>query len=567
MTAQPSPTCPVHSTFTPSMDRAQALRALADEGFDLLVIGGGITGAGIAREASLRGFKVALVEQADFASGTSSRSTKLIHGGLRYLKQLDFGLVAEAVRERQLLLDMAPHLVEATPFIFPVYRGDPDGLLALRAGLTLYDLFARLQASVPHRMLNARGVLQREPELRWDGLAGGAVYTDSRTDDGRLTLAVLQSAHAAGASVANYVAAEAFLYARDGRATGAHVTDTLTGHKFEVRAKRVLCAAGPWADDLRRLDEPATQPVLRVTRGVHLSVPSERLALTHAVVMRSNDAERRMMFAIPRGSFTYLGTTDTDYDGRPDAAGVEAADVAYILAAANAIFPGARLSESDVVSTWVGLRPLVRPRHRTNPSRISRDYQLFRDRSGVISVAGGKLTAFRAMAEHIVDELVPGSRNADSRRASVSPLPGAEAPQATAADWDRLARATRVSPAQLREWCACYGSLLGEVAAQLPANVSGDAELCWHRAMTRYAVKCEMAQRLEDVCRRRTGLLLFSRDNGRAWLEPLADEMATLLGWSAERRRDEIWRTSTAIDRMFAFRVDSLRRDQPAPVS
>ena len=567
MTAPPPSTRPEPSACTSSMDRAQSVRALADERFDLLVIGGGITGAGVAREASLRGFKVALAEQADFASGTSSRSTRLIHGGLRYLKQLDFGLVAEAVRERQLLLNVAPHLVEAMPFLFPVYRGDPDGLLALRAGLTLYDLFARLQASVPHRMLNARGVLQRQPELRRDGLLGGAIYTDSRTDDGRLTLAVVQSAHAAGASVANYVAADAFLHAQDGRAMGAHVTDTLTGEQFEVRATRVLCAAGPWADELRRLDEPATPPVLRLTRGVHLCVPSERLALTHAVVMRSDDAERRMMFAIPRGSFTYLGTTDTDYIGQPETAGVEAADVAYILAAANAIFPDAQLTESDIVSTWAGLRPLVRPRHRTSPSRVSRDYQLFRDRSGVVSVAGGKLTAFRAMAAHIVDELMPGSRSADSRRTSLSALPGADAPQPTVADWDRLARATQSTPAQLREWCGSYGSHLGHVAAHLPANLSGDAGLSWHRAMTRYAVKCEMAQRLEDVYRRRTGLMLFSRDNGCAWLEPLAEEMANLLGWSAERRRDEISRTRTAIDRMFAFRVDSLRRDEPAPVS
>jgi glycerol-3-phosphate dehydrogenase len=195
-----------------SMDRARALRALADESFDLLVIGGGITGAGVAREASLRGIKVAIIERADFASGTSSRSTKLVHGGLRYLKQFDFKLVAEAVRERQLLLKMAPHLVEPTRFLFPVFRADPDSLLALRAGLTIYDLFARVPAPVPHRILNASAVIQRQPDLRRDGLVGGAVYTDSRTDDGRLTLAVIQSAQSSGATVANYVAAEGFLH-------------------------------------------------------------------------------------------------------------------------------------------------------------------------------------------------------------------------------------------------------------------------------------------------------------------------------------------------------------------
>jgi len=549
------------------MDRARALRALADETFDLLVIGGGITGAGVAREASLRGFNVALVEQADFASGTSSRSTKLVHGGLRYLKQFDFKLVAEAVRERQLLLSMAPHLVEPTPFLFPVYRGDPDSLLALRAGLTVYDLFARWQAAVPHRMLNGPEVLRREPDLGRVALLGGAVYTDSRTDDGRLTLAVIQSARNAGATVANYVAVEAFLYASGGRAVGAHLTDALSGDQFDVRASRVLCAAGPWADDLRRMDEPGVHRVLRLTKGVHLTVPKERLQLKHSVVMRSHDDERRMMFAIPHGSYTYLGTTDTDYLGPPQAMVVRPSDVAYILAATNATFPDAHLSEADVASSWVGLRPLVRPRQRISPSRVSRDYQLFRSESGVVSIGGGKLTAFRAMAEHIVDQLMPGSRSAAARCASLAALPGADAPQPSVEEWNQLARATGVAPVQLREWCGMYGSRLDEVASRFPADSSGDVALDWHRAMTRYAVDCEMAQRLEDVYRRRTGLMLFSGDNGCAWLEPLANEMTSLLGWSAERRREEISRTRTAIDRMFAFRVDSLTRDEPAHVS
>ena len=548
------------------MDRARALRALADETFDLLVIGGGITGAGVAREASLRGFAVALVEQADYASGTSSRSTKLIHGGLRYLKQFDFKLVAEAVRERQLLLNMAPQLVEPTRFLFPVFRGDPDGLLALRAGLTVYDLFARLQAPIPHRMLNASAVMQREPDVRRDGLVGGAVYTDSRTDDGRLTLAVIQSAQMSGATLANYVVADGFLHDSGGRATGARVTDTLAGEQFDVRAARVLCAGGPWADELRHLEDQAAPLMLHLTKGVHVAVASERLELTHAVVMRSDDAERRMMFAIPHGGYTYLGTTDTDYRERPESAGVLAADVAYILAATNRTFPDARLTEIDVASTWVGLRPLVRPPRQTRPSAVSRDYQLFHDQSGVACVAGGKLTAFRAMAEHIVSQLMPGSQSDTSRRASLAPLPGADAPLPTQQTWNELAHATGVAPAQLREWCGTYGSRVTEVAAHLPHQSSGDAGLDWHRAMTRYAVQYEAAQRLEDVYRRRTGLMLFSRDNGCAWLEPLADEMAAMLGWSAERRRDEISRTRTAIDRMFAFRVDSLTRDEPAHV-
>jgi glycerol-3-phosphate dehydrogenase len=539
------------------MDRARALRSLADNVFDLLVIGGGITGAGVAREASLRGFRVALVEQADFAWGTSSRSTKLIHGGLRYLKQLEFKLVAEAVSERQQLLRMAPHLVEATPFLFPVFRGDPDSLLALRAGLLVYDVFARLRAPVRHRILDSGEVLAREPQMRSSGLSGGALYTDSCTDDGRLTLAVVQSAQRTGATVANYAGVEAFLRTRDGRLAGARVAERLSGLELDVRARRVVAAAGPWADHLRRLDDPTARPILRLTKGAHLAVLAARLPLAHAVVIRGCDRERRMMFAIPRGQFTYLGTTDTDYSGAPEAVCIEPADVAYILAAANRAFPGAQLSEADVTSTWVGLRPLIRP-HRVAPaSAVSRDYQLFQSASGLVSVAGGKLTAFRAMSEHIVDEVLPGSGSDGFRQLSRSPLPGADTPGPTPDDWNALAHTTRTTPERLRDWCKLYGSEFKAVAARLPTTRSDDPALDWYRAMTRYAVECEMAQRLEDVYRRRTGLMLFSADNGRRWLEPLAADMAKLLDWSSDRRREEISRTMLEIDRLCAFRLDA----------
>jgi glycerol-3-phosphate dehydrogenase len=527
---------------------------MADSTFDLLVIGGGITGAGVAREASLRGLRVALVEQSDFASGTSSRSTKLIHGGLRNLKQFDFRLVAEAVRERQLLLRMAPHVVEATPFLFPVYRGDPDGLLALRAGLFIYDLFARLRAPVPHRLLSASAVLEAEPGLRSGELHGGALYTDSRTDDARLTLLVLESAHQLGATIANYARVDGFLRQRDGRITGARIVDALSGHELDVRAARVLAAVGPWADKVRQLDDPAVPSILRLTKGVHATVPGQRLPVRHAVVIRGRDAQRRMMFAIPRGDFTYVGTTDTDHIGPPEAVCVERADIDYILDAANAAFPGARLTDAEVVSAWVGLRPLVRPARAASPSAVSREYELFRSPSGLVTVGGGKLTAFRAMAQHIVDELVPTSRPTRAGLASSAPLPGADGDQPTDRDWASYAEAPSMTPTHLRQLCGGYGARLADVAARLPVERTEDPALAWHVAMTRYAVEYEMAQRLEDVYLRRTGLMLFSRYNGRNWLEALSGEMGRLLGWSVERRREEVAHTAASIDRMFAFR-------------
>jgi glycerol-3-phosphate dehydrogenase len=538
------------------MDRARTLRELETLTYDLLVIGGGITGAGVAREASLRGFRVALVEAHDFASGTSSRSTKLIHGGLRYLKQFDFKLVAEAVQERQFLLRMAPHLVEATPFLFPVYRGDPDSLFALRIGLLVYDVFARLKAAVPHQMLTPQAVLARQPGLRAAGLVGGALYTDSETDDARLTLAVLESAWRHCAAVANYLEVEEFLRQADGHITGARVHDTLTGQRLEVRARRILAAAGPWADAIRRLDDPSAAPILRPTKGVHLTVTRDRLPLRFAVVLRSRDRERRMMFAIPRGSYTYLGTTDTDFQGDPASAMAEWRDVKYILDAANGWFPGANLSDSDVVSTWVGLRPLIRPARQASPSAVSRDYKLFRGASGLVTVGGGKLTAFRAMADHILNDLAPGSGGPVQRSESVAPLPGGDGPQPGPDDWSRLAARTHTTTDRLQEWCGVYGSNLSQVAARLPSELSEDAGLDWHRAMTRYAVEHEMAQRLEDVYRRRTELMLFSPNNGRAWLEPLSAEMAALLGWSVERRTDEVRRTRAAIESMFEYREE-----------
>jgi glycerol-3-phosphate dehydrogenase len=263
-----------------------------------------------------------------------------------------------------------------------------------------------------------------------------------------------------------------------------------------------------------------------------------------------------MMFAIPRRSYTYLGTTDTDFDGDPASATAESGDVKYILDAANGWFPGANLSDADVVSTWVGLRPLVRPSRQASPSAVSRDYKLFRGASGLVTVGGGKLTAFRAMADHILNDLQPGSGGTPQRSASLAPLPGADGPLPGPEDWSQLAARTHTTADRLREWCGLYGSNLSQVAARLPSDSSGDPGLDWHRAMTRYAVEHEMAQRLEDVYRRRTELMLFSPDNGRAWLEPLSREMGALLGWSDDRRADEVRRTQAAIDSMFEYRAE-----------
>ncbi|HLT58187.1 MAG TPA: glycerol-3-phosphate dehydrogenase/oxidase [Limnochordales bacterium] len=562
------------------VQRDHMLRQLADESFDLLIIGGGITGVGVAREAARRGLRTALVEMRDFAWGTSSRSTKLIHGGLRYLRNYEFGLVREAVVERQRLLRMAPHLVHPIPFVLPVYQGDPDPLWMLKIGLMLYDWFSGRDTPIRHRIVRGPGVARWEPLLKQESLVGGGVYMDCTTDDARLVIEVLQSAVQWGAVAANYAAVTAFRHNGAGELTAVEVQDTLGGHRFPVRARRVLSACGPWADAVRRLDDPGAAPLLRLTKGVHITVPRERLPLTNAVTMRGTDG--RIMFAIPSGAFTYLGTTDTDYAGAPEDVRVEGADVDYILAAARKNFPGQRLGPDDVVSAWVGLRPLVRS-NAADPSAVSRGYELFPSPSGLVTVAGGKLTAFRSMASHIVDYLFPETRRARGTAPSDAPLPGAPEEAAPAGAVAAIARTTGEPEAEVARVVERYGRRFPAMwslwqqrtrAADPPHDerprgsrpagghpsspAGGDPLLAWRELQLRQAVEHEMAVRLEDVLARRTSLLLFSADNGQRHVEALGQIMGQLLGWSPQRVTEEVALARQRVQEMFLWKEPSL---------
>ncbi|MFZ5827105.1 MAG: FAD-dependent oxidoreductase [Bacillota bacterium] len=536
------------------MNRTEMIHRLSTERFDLLVIGGGITGSGVAREAALRGLKVGLVEANDFAWATSSRSTKLIHGGLRYLKNMEFRLVRESVEERQRLLAMAPHLVKATPFLFPVYKGDPDPLWMLHIGLTFYDWFAGKTNPIPHKMLKPGTLREREPWLRSEGLKGGAVYADSRTDDGRLTLEVVQSAVNHGAAVANYLAVTRFVKDANGQITGATVKDQLTGDSFDIAAGRIMAAAGPWADAVRRLDDPNAPELLRLTKGIHLVVPHDRLPIEHAVVMRGRDA--RMMFAVPSGNCTYIGTTDTDHLGDPTDYAITKWDVDYVIDAARRLFPETRLTLDDIIAGWAGFRPLLKPQGDADPSATSRDYKLFSSPSGLFTVAGGKLTAFRAMASHLVDEIFPATKGPEHVAASIAPLPGAVGVVPTPESNRALAEETGVSPQFVALLADRYGSALAQVAAEARSIAEGDPQVRWRRAQARYAVKAEMAVRLLDVVHRRTDLMLFTRCNGRPYLEALAAEMGAMLGWSEERQLEEIAACRAEARKMFAWQQE-----------
>jgi len=377
--------------------------ALEENIFDILVIGGGITGAGIALDASARGLSVALIEKNDFGYGTSSRSTKLIHGGLRYLKQLEIGLVREVGQERAILHRNAPHIVIPEKMLLPIIKGGSLGKKSTSLGLFVYDRLAGVSRNERRIMLNKEEALRHEPMLRKDILLGGGVYIEYRTDDARLVIEVLKSAVEKGAIALNYCEATSFQY-EEGKITGVSCRDHIEGNAFDIKARKVINAAGPWVDELRKIDNSLKGKRLHLTKGVHVVVSKNRFPIRQSVYF-DIPADGRMMFAIPRGEVVYLGTTDTNYTASEEPPIATEADVAYILKATNFMFPVAELEPADVLSSWAGLRPLIHEDGKS-PSELSRKDEIFLSDSGLISMAGGKLTGFRKMAERAVDSAV-----------------------------------------------------------------------------------------------------------------------------------------------------------------
>ncbi len=526
--------------------RAAALDAMAAEPMDVLIIGGGITGAGIARDAALRGLRVALVDKSDVAGGTSSRSSRLIHGGLRYLEHGDLRLVFEASRERRILLRIAPHLVRPLPFLFPAYRGARVPPWKLRAGLWLYDLLAAFRNVHAHRWLGAKRVRALEPGLRDKDLAGAGLYYDAQTDDARLALATLRSAATAGALIASYTEVLA-LAKPDGRVAGASVRDVLTGRRLELRARVVVNATGPWVDAVRRLDEPAATPLLRLSKGAHVAVPRARIGNTHAVTLTS-PLDGRVMFVLPWGDVSYIGTTETEETVPPERARTTGDDAVYLLRSANAFFPRARLAPHDVVSTWAGLRPLLAPDRSRSAGAVSREHRIVESASGLITIAGGKLTTYRVMGRDVMDRVASRLRKLDGRRPARAPatdelpLPGGET-----ADLDVLVSSTvarGVGEPTAQHLVASYGTesaaVLNLVDRQRGLGkpiLEGRPEI---RAEVVHAVQREMAMRLADVLIRRTHLFHQTRGQAVTATTVVADLMAPLLGWDAARRAEEI---------------------------
>lgn len=477
--------------------RETAFTKLEATPFDVLVIGGGIVGAGIARDAALRGLKTALVEQHDFAFGTSSRSSRLLHGGLRYLAQGRIGLVREASVEKKIIHQIAPHLAAPLPFIFPTYRDNRNWKLwQLQIGVKIYDLLCGGRNLGKSTWLNLAEVQRTVPDLRTTDLSGAVRYYDGFTNDARLTLDTLRSAARAGATVVNYCR---FRQATRAAFWACELEDRLTGHRYTVQTRHVVNATGPWADGL-----PHSRVKLRVTKGIHVVVDHAKVPVPETVVMTEG---KRILFAIPWGERTILGTTDTDYAGPPDHVQADDSDIRYVLQITNQFFPNAKLGTPDVVSAWAGLRPLLADPNG-KPSDISRSHEIKNPEPGWWDVAGGKLTTYRLMAEQTVDQLVASLRKANA-------LGGTVAPCRTAIEL--LLPRTQTT----------------DISGILPPEFSP-------RVVEHYCTN-EWARHLDDIMVRRTSWHYYDRDADRK-AESVAVWMGECLGWTAEQRAAELHR-------------------------
>lgn len=471
------------------MDRNKALERLRKDTFDILVIGGGITGCGIALDAASRGLKVGLIERDDFSSGTSSKSSKLIHGGLRYLRQLQFKVTLEASREKARLKKLAPHLIEDLPFLLPLWTRAARPMIS--SGLWIYDAAAGFPKGLIHKHLSRAETLSILPGLHEDGLRGGFLYYDARADDCRLVLHVARKAAELGAVLANGLPATGFLK-KGGRIVGVRTRD------FDIAARTVINASGVWCDEVRAVDDPRAGRTIRPSKGVHLIVPTRRLGLRSAAMLPA--ADNRIVFLIPQGDRAIVGTTDTDYAGPIDRPRAESSDIDYLLAVVNANLPKARLQRSDLLSSYAGLRPLLLDGADV-PSKASREHHLFESRSGLITITGGKLTTWRLMAKEVVDRLT--RTRCRTHQVALYATDGR----------DPLSRA--------------YGSEAARIVDRAP--LLDGLPYVWGEVD--HAVDREMARSLSDVLCRRMRVALYAEDRGAGIALPVAERMAARLGW------------------------------------
>jgi len=530
--------------------RRASLSRLTDAELDILVIGGGVTGAGCALDAATRGLRVGLVEARDYAAGTSSRSSKLIHGGLRYLEQLNFALVREALGERSLILGtLCPHLAHAVPFLIPLRRRGWERLY-IGSGVLLYDAMGGRHAVPGHRHLTRRQALQRFPSLRKDALVGAIEYYDGQVDDARHTAMLARTAASYGASVVNSARVTGFLTQSD-RVVGANVTDLETGVRLEVRAKEIINAAGVWTDQIQEMVGGRGQISVRASKGVHLVVPKNRIRGSTGVLART---EKSVLFLIPWGSHWLIGTTDTDWDLDLAHPAASQKDIDYLLRHANALLTDP-LTRDDVVGVYAGLRPLLSG-ESDSTSTLSREHAVVSPVRGLTMIAGGKYTTYRIMARDAVDSAVHGlERKVPASCTDRVPLLGAEGYQAALNSREDTAARSGLHVAWVEHLLGRYGTLLPELLAMIDADADLgrplDHAAGYLRVEAVYAASHEGALHLDDVLTRRTRISIETWDRGDGAAQEVALLLAPVLGWTASDISREVqhYRARVAAER------------------
>ncbi len=525
-----------------AFDRETIERNLQEEKFDLVIVGGGITGAGIALDATSRGMSVALVEMGDFASGTSSRSTKLVHGGLRYLQQFEIKEVADLGKERAIVYENGPHVTTPEWMMLPFHKGGNMGKTTASFGIRLYDYLAGVKKNERRKILSAKETLAKNPFVKKDGLKGSGYYVEYRTDDARLTIEVMKKAVELGANAINYTKAEHFLYDDNKQVVGVTVTDRLSGKAYDIKGHRVINAAGPWVDKVRKLDYATNNKHLRLTKGIHLVIDKQKFPMEQAVYFDTPDG--RMVFAIPRDKKVYVGTTDTVYDEAVINPKALESDHNYVIKAINYMFPDVHITEKDIESSWAGVRPLIYEEGK-DPSEISRKDEVWFSESGLITMAGGKLTGYRKMAEKLLDDVSKSLAKETGKKykpvqtkhlpISGGDIGGSEQLEAFLSKKAKEGN-NRFGWAleEGREMAKRFGSNIDQLFTYAQEHKEQNETTLPNSlyAELRYSIQHEAVTTPIDFLLRRTGYLLFDMPYLLEWKDAVVDEMAKQFHWS-----------------------------------
>jgi glycerol-3-phosphate dehydrogenase len=539
------------------LTRQETLNRLQEEKFDLLVIGGGITGAGIAYDAVMRGIKVALVEKGDFASGTSSKTARMVHGGLRYLQQFQLGLVRQSLREREILYKLAPRLVKPTPFIHLIRKGDKANYFIISIGMWLYDLLSFFRNYRLHRMLSLGKFKNLEPQIRIREVVGAAKFYDCLADDARFTLEIVRSAYYYGARVANYLKATK-LAKEAGRVSGAVLKDVISGKEIVVKSNVVVNATGVWADEIRLMDDPSAPKIVRANRGTHIILPKNKLKINNVVTFTGIDGKRGL-YIVPWKNTCIAGTTDVDHQGNFDNVSASTEEVKFIIDSINAVFEDVNISFEDIISTYAGLRPLLKSEDES-AYLASREHEILISDQGLISVAGGKLTTHRQMAQEVVNEVVKILK----KQFDVSKLPRCrtkEVPIAQeefdlkAEELDDLYHRLGLSLESLQRLFSIYGVGYRGIIDLILNNPELGGKLIpalpYLKAEVTYSVKFEMAMTLEDTLIRRLHIFHEAQDQGLSVAREIASLMGSHFGWD-----------HVEIDRQFTLYKKEVKQNQ-----